>query len=128
MTEGTLYANVNYRNYMLGSPEGPDVIEGQAVEVFLGGHWIPGHIHYSHPTSSIQKAQQQKVQDTGAYQLTQENALDTVDLSSELSFPASDPPAIDDEQPQARVVGGYYFRANADGSVCGLCIGMRIKM
>jgi hypothetical protein len=51
-----------------------------------------------------------------------------VTLASEESFPASDPPALDADKPIARVVGGYYFRADADSSVCGLCVGMHIRI
>jgi len=26
------------------------------------------------------------------------------------------------------LIGGYYFIASADGSVCGLCVGMKIRL
>lgn len=26
------------------------------------------------------------------------------------------------------LIGGYYFIASADGSVCGLCVGMKVKL
>ena len=54
--------------------------------------------------------------------------------ASEGSFPASDPPswtATRDRTPPlqdaARVVNGYYFIADADSSICGLCIGMQVR-
>lgn len=125
MTEGKLYANINYSNYMLGSIDGPDIAEGQAIEVLLGGHWISGHVGYSHTS---EEAAQQVDQHIGSYQIPDENVPDSVTLASEESFPASDPPALDEDKPIARVVGGYYFSADADESVCGLCIGMHIKI
>ena len=127
MTEGKLYANINYSNYMLGSIDGPDITEGQAIEVFLGSHWIPGHIGYSH-TDTSEEATQRVAQHDGSYQIPDEDVPDSVTLASEESFPASDPPALDEDKPVARVVGGYYFRADDDGSVCGLCVGMHIKI
>ncbi len=127
MTEGKLYANTSYSNYMLGSIDGPDITEGQAVEVLLGGHWISGQIGYSHADTS-EGAAQRVDQHIGSYQIPDEDVPDSVTIASEESFPASDPPALNEDKPIARVVGGYYFRADADGSVCGLCIGMQIKI
>ncbi|MBA2679361.1 MAG: hypothetical protein H0U76_13305 [Ktedonobacteraceae bacterium] len=123
MTEGKLYANINYSNYMLGSIDGPDISEGQAIEVLLGGHWIPGHVGYSHAGSLEETAQR-----VGSYQIPDEDVPDSVTLASEESFPASDPSALNEDKPIARVVGGYYFQADADGSVCGLCIGIHVRI
>jgi hypothetical protein len=127
MTEGKLYANTNYSNYMLGSVDGPDITEGLAVEVLLGGQWIPGQIGYSH-AETPEGAAQRVAQPVGSYQIPDEDVPDNVTIASEESFPASDPPALDEDEPIARVVGGYYFKADADGSVCGLCVGMQIKI
>ena len=62
-------------------------------------------------------------------------SLTTLDCSGEEeSFPASDPPswtATRDRTPPlhdaARVVNGYYFIADADSSICGLCIRMQVR-
>jgi hypothetical protein len=51
------------------------------------------------------------------------------------SFPASGPPAwtVATERTASlqqvnRVVNGYYFMADADGRICGLCIGMWVRL
>jgi len=54
--------------------------------------------------------------------------------TSEESFPASDPPAWATNHKQTPLASGspyivnsYYFIADADSSICGLCTGMQIR-
>ena len=138
MIEGRLYASTNPGNYAIGSPYNPDLTEGQAVELLLGGHWISGSIAYSDrgSVSSTDTFTNTMPQDIGAYHIASDdgaNGDDIVIEASEESFPASDPPSctgtsVGTSQPTSNVVNGYYFIAESDHSVCGLCIGMQIRV
>ena len=134
MADGKLCASANSGSYAISSPYNPDLATGQAVELLLGAHWLPGHIASSqyHFDSASNTVTSVRIQSIGAYALPEDTGEDTVTEASEESFPASDPPAWTatsdplSERP-IDIVNGYYFIADADGSICGLCIGMHIR-
>ncbi len=134
MIDGKLCASANAGNYAVGSPYNPDLTVGQVVELFLGGYWIPGRItssDYSFDASSS-TVTSTRTQSIGAYQLPSDDVEDTVTEASEESFPASDSPAwtadTDRSEDTINIGNGYYFVADADSSICGLCIGMHIRI
>lgn len=87
----TLVPSTNRGRYALDDPEtGHDLTTGEPLAIWLGGHWVEGHIeHSNHPTAK---------------------------------YPDADGLILSLHGPQI----GYYFVA-ADGSVCGLCVGMRVR-
>lgn len=134
MIDGKLCASANPGKYAVGSPYNPDLTIGQAVELLLGEHWIPGHITSSDHNfnSSASTVSELRTHSVGAYQLPS-NAKDTVTEASEESFPASDPPAwsaAPDQSPEetTSIANGYYFVADSDNTICGLCIGMHMRI
>lgn len=135
MPEGNVCASANPGNYAIGSPYNPDLAAGQAVELLLGGHWIPGHIALSsHSFDSVGGTiSELRTHSEGAYQLPYTNVEDTVTEASEESFPASDAPAWNESpnqvpEEQLNIANGYYFIADSDNTICGLCVGMLMRL
>lgn len=130
MSEGILFASTNPGCYALGSAIGPDVVNGQALEILLGGHWVAGRVRHSRNPAAVPDLGTQHV---GTYNTTAE-VEDTVTEASEESFPASDAPAwagIPDRfsrtQTAVKAANGLFFMSDEDGSVCGLCVGMKVR-
>ncbi|GHO83553.1 hypothetical protein [Dictyobacter formicarum] len=132
MSEGILFASTNPGCYALGSAIGPDVVSGQALEILLGGHWVAGRVRHSRNPIAVPDLGTQHV---GTYNTAAEVA-DTVTEASEESFPASDAPAwagiLDpfsraQNAVKAKAANGLFFVSDEDGSVCGLCVGMKVR-
>ncbi|GCF08727.1 hypothetical protein [Dictyobacter arantiisoli] len=130
MSEVQLFASSTPGRYAIGTPYGPDVVNGQALTLLVGGHWISGRIRYQNQQPGATK---QGEPIPGTYALAQMDDTDTVMEASEESFPASDSPAwagstqAGQSASAGQVASGYYFVADMDGSVCGLCAGMRVR-
>jgi len=134
MTEGTLYAGTTSGSYAIDRANGPSITSGEAIEIMLGGQWIAGHIEGSNDQGGQddESSASTTPQNVGMYSITNDDDADgdTVTEASEESFPASDPPAwtVVHKTTPARTVNGYYFVADADGGVCGLCTGMHVRI
>ena len=72
--EGTLSASTNPGGYAISNLDGLDIIRGQVVEIFLGGHWIPGRIGYSSVDPSDDSAVNMNPQPRGAYHIASDDA------------------------------------------------------
>ncbi len=114
--EGRLFAVG--QTYTLDGPDGQQLTDGKVLDILLGGYWISGRIRQG----SRKVAQLAGIDE------------DTVEEASEESFPASDPPAWSKTTRKKAapfvpdVDTTYYFIADTDNNVCGLCAGMRVRM
>jgi hypothetical protein len=130
MIEGLLYASATPGGYAIGKPDGSNLARGQAIELYLAGQWIAGHVSYSNGYVDPSQASSgdDLSQPTGAYHIADDEVDDSVTEASEESFPASDPHAWPtSHQGTDRIVNGPYFVVDRDGTICGLCIGMRVR-
>jgi hypothetical protein len=136
MPEGYLSTHPGSNGYVIDNTDGLAITDGQAIEIFVGGYWIPGHIASSSTASrpSLTENTNRAPQHYGAYIITSNSVEDTVMEASEESFPASDAPAwttTPHTSPSVvtstSILDGYYFSASADGSICGLCLGMKVR-
>ena len=92
MFKGKLFASKLPNSYAIGTPNGPDLVDGQALDVLLGGHWIAGRIRYSDDTLHVVDIDGQHV---GAYKQNHVDGDDTVVEASEESFqPATHQPGL----------------------------------
>lgn len=126
MFEGQLFASATPGGYAIGTVNGPDLVNGQAIDLLLGGRWITGRIQHSK-----QSVPATGLQHNGTYNLNREQ-YDTVMEASEESFPASDSPAWSASSqvstpPATDVTDGYHFVADEGGTICGICVGMQIR-
>ena len=145
MSEGKLYASTYSQNYAIGCTDDLQITCDQQVEIYLGEQWIPGRIHRSGvcstpsndgvcSTPSNDGVQGHLQEPGGYYVFLGEDDDGVVTASSEESFPASDSPAWTMSRKEAqqrrhnRLAKGDYFVADVDGTICGLCIGMRVRL
>ena len=126
MKEGLLVAGALPGSYAIDNLLATDLVQGQPIEIYLGGNWIPGQFVSSSNATTVKSGGSVRA---GMYHISADKSEDTVLESSEESFPASDPPAwSEDDTAPSTVIGGPYFVAAKDGSICGLCTGMRVRV
>ena len=125
----TLVPSANRGSYALDDGEtGHDLTAGEPVAIFLGGQWIEGHIehsgHYEEPgcyaiSDSGKSRKHQGPQTQAEFQASMHAAIaqgtSLQDALQSVSSQVSD------------VFCGYYFSA-ADGTVSGLCTGMKVRL
>ncbi len=134
MAEGFLAEGTTPGSYALNDLSGIDLVRGQAIKLFLGGEWIAGHVAYSSGYVDPTRGADGNVflQSRGMYAIADDEPENSVTEASEESFPASDPPAwsaaVNTANQRAHLLNGPYFVADVDGSICGLCTGMKVRV
>lgn len=123
-----LVASSNRGRYALDDPEhGHDLTAGEPVEVRLGGTFIRGRVEYSRSaprahglysiSSSGTRAAESLTEETFTRRVQTEiwAGKDLADALDAVSGKVSD------------LFTGYYFLCD-DGSCCGLCTGMQVRL
>ncbi|MGB8343496.1 MAG: hypothetical protein WCD86_01365 [Ktedonobacteraceae bacterium] len=105
-----LVASTNRGRYALDDPNGPDLTAGDRIAILLGGQWTAGH---------LERSTRYEDSTPGLYQIadwgkTGRTCRPQDEVRASLAQPHD-------------VYGGYYFIA-ADGTLCGLCTGMQVRI
>lgn len=88
-----LVASSNSGRFALGDPDGRDLTSGDHIEIFLGGHYIPGRVEHTGNLIPIERT-----------------------LGEAMN-----------QSPQ-QYLKGYHFISDLTGNICGLCVGMRVRL
>ena len=126
----TLVPSSNRGRYALNGPqEGRDLTAGDHLALLLGGQWIRGHIAHS---SRYDGSGCYAIADAGLRRamtrphLTQEGFAASLEAASKAGQSPGDALAAATGQ-VVDLFCSYYFIAS-DGSVCGLCTGMQVRL
>lgn len=134
--EGVLVPSSNRGRYAVDDSEGHDITSGEHIAINLGGTWIEGHIEGS---GSYDYSGCYNISDSGRPHrgpgtttstmphepLTQEVLQQRVQAAMREGMSLAD--ALDAASGRiSALFRGYYFIAH-DGTVCGLCTGMKVR-
>jgi Domain of unknown function (DUF5348) len=135
-TISTLVPSSNRGRYALDDPEhGHDLTSSEPIAILLGGQWIEGHIehsgHYSGPGCYHIADSGRKDSQRPDTPKTQEECERTVTPRVRAAIQEGMSLADAMSATTGQVVDlfcGYYFIADLDGAVCGLCTGMQVRL